>query len=125
MKPLFASVDKSKFKNGRVHFKNSDVKGLNRSGCINKRKYLRHQHCDMYNIHSYGCIIYSDFGEITLCVKYMSILVLAFTKHTNSINNLVIVDTSTKYTQVISVNEDQPKLSKCLRISSAFQKLFF
>ena len=28
LEPLFASGDKSKFKDGRVHFRNSDVKGL-------------------------------------------------------------------------------------------------
>ena len=28
LKPLFASVKKSKFKNGRVHFRNSGIKGL-------------------------------------------------------------------------------------------------
>ena len=28
LKPLFASVDKSKFKNGRVQFRNSRMKGL-------------------------------------------------------------------------------------------------
>ena len=31
LKPLFASVGKSRFKNGRVHLRNSGVKGLNLS----------------------------------------------------------------------------------------------
>ena len=29
LKPLFEAVDMSKFKNGRVHFRNSRMKGLN------------------------------------------------------------------------------------------------
>ena len=29
LKPLFTSVDKSKFKNGRVHLRNSGMAGLN------------------------------------------------------------------------------------------------
>ena len=54
LKPLFALVDKSKFQDGRVHFRNSDMKGL-RQILLNQNQIFT---CDTSNgIHSLGPVI--------------------------------------------------------------------
>ena len=43
-KPLFEAVDMSKFKDGRVHFRNSVIKGLNQLSIVNMSdNILRHK----------------------------------------------------------------------------------
>ena len=56
MKPLFATINVSKFRDGRVHVRNSGVKGLTSYHLLAFFNYLRFIVSKIYQMNVRGCI---------------------------------------------------------------------